>query len=150
MALAIVETERRLPYAPGDLCALVADIRSYPSFIPWLKRLDVLSARQAGDVLISTARACVGWGAFAETFTTEVRAAPARIDVSLISGPFKVLKNNWLFSATPDGALISFYVAFEFRNPLLQAVATFNRDLAASRIIAAFEGEAERRFGAKS
>ena len=147
MALATVELERRLPYAPEDLCSLVADVRSYPSFIPWVARLDVLSERQQGDTWIGVARAEIGWHAIVERFTTEVRAGGNAIDVKLISGPFKSLANRWRFAPAPNGGTtIKFYVAYEFRNPILQAVATLNRELVASRIIAAFESEAKRRF----
>ena len=103
MALAIVEVERRLPYAPADLCALVADIRAYPRFIPWLKRLDVVSERQDGDAWLATARAWVGWGALAETFTTQVKARAGQIDVALVSGPFRRLENHWRFEPAPGG-----------------------------------------------
>ncbi len=147
MTRTIVETKRRMPYAPGDLCALVADIRSYPRFIPWLRRLDVLSEKQDGDVRVSVARAEVGWHAVKERFTTEVRASADEVRVVLISGPFKSLENRWRFPADAHGTLVDFYVAFEFRSPILQALAHLNRDIASARIIAAFEAEAKRRFG---
>jgi coenzyme Q-binding protein COQ10 len=147
MALAVVDAERRLPYAPDDLCALVADVRSYPRFIPWLQKLDIVSERREGETWIALARAEVGWRAIAEHFTTEVRVQPRRVDVALVDGPFRRLENRWRFASAPGGgALVQFHVAYEFRNPLLQAIATLNRDIAAQRIMAAFEGEAKRRL----
>ena len=147
MTLAIIETKRTLPYAPADLCALVSDIRAYPRFIPWLKRIDVLRERTEEGTWIAVARADVGWRALSERFTTEVRAAQNRIDVALVEGPFKRLENRWRFLQAPGGeTLVDFYVAFEFRNPILQALATLNREIAAGRIMAAFEQEAARRF----
>jgi coenzyme Q-binding protein COQ10 len=150
MALAIVETERRLPYAPADLCALVADVRAYPSFLPWLKRLDVLRERQEGSVHIALATAEVGWRAIYERFTTEVRTTADQVSVALVSGPFKRLENRWRFIETPAGTTIKFYVAFEFKSPILQTVAMLNRELVGSRLMAAFESEARRRFAAKA
>jgi coenzyme Q-binding protein COQ10 len=147
MTLATVDLERRLPYAPEDLCALVADVRSYPSFIPWVQKLEIVSERQEGETWIGLARADVGWHALREHFTTEVRVKENAIDVKLVSGPFKSLANRWRFAEAPRGAAVKFYVAYEFKNPILQAVATINRELAAGRIIAAFESEAKRRFG---
>ena len=135
MSLAIVEMRRRLPYAPGDLCALVVDVKSYPRFIPWLKRLDVLSQCQDGETRVLVARAEVGWSAISERFTTEVRAAPGKVDVALVNGPFRKLENHWRFKEAPGGTEIDFYVAFEFRNPLLQAVAMLNREHAAASTI---------------
>ena len=117
MALATVELERRLPFAPEDLCALVADVRSYPSFIPWVQRLDIVSERQEGETWIGVARAQIGWRALREHFTTEVRVTENAIDVKLVSGPFKSLANRWRFSDAAHGAAIKFYVAYEFKNP---------------------------------
>jgi coenzyme Q-binding protein COQ10 len=136
-----------LPYAPHDLCALVADVKSYPDFIPWLKRLDISDEKRIDGARTFIARAEIGWAALKEHFSTQVRAGPDTVDVTLVDGPFKSLENHWRFAAAPDGAVVDFYVAYEFRNPLLQAVAAFNRDLAAARIMQAFEAEAHRRLG---
>lgn len=147
MAATVVEMDRRLPYPPHDLSAMVADIRSYPLFIPWLKKLEVLSERMDGETRVSVARADVGWRAVSERFTSEVRATADKVRVALVSGPFKSLENRWDFLPAPNGTLVRFYVSFEFKSPILQALASLNRDLVASRIIAAFEGEARKRFG---
>src|SRR3972149_10335521 len=106
-----------MPYAPGDLRDLVADIRSYPRFIPWLRRLDVLSEKQDGDLCVSVARAEVGWHAIKERFTTEVRAGADEVRVALVNGPFRSLENRWRFLPDARGTLVDFYIAFEFRSP---------------------------------
>ncbi len=42
MSRPIIEAERVLPYAPDDLCRLVGDVRVYPEFVPFLKKMWVL------------------------------------------------------------------------------------------------------------
>jgi coenzyme Q-binding protein COQ10 len=147
MSRTVIDSERRLPYAPGDLRDLVSDVRSYPSFIPWLQALEILSERNEGGVHEFTARAAVGWRALRERFTTKVRVEGDRVDVALVDGPFKHLENSWRFLDDGEGAArVKFHIVFEFKNVVLQQVANLNRDIVADRIMAAFEKEAARRF----
>ncbi len=151
MAQAIVETQRRLPYEATDLCRLVGDVRSYPSFIPWVKSLRVVNERpDGGGGWEGLAQAVIGWRAVSERFATHVRCSPQKgeVEVHLAEGPFKSLANRWTFVPAADGgADVRFWIAYEFKNPILQALASVNRTLAADRIISAFEAEAARRFG---
>jgi coenzyme Q-binding protein COQ10 len=143
----IIESERRLPYAPDDLSSLVSDVRRYPDFLPWLKKLDVISDTEAGGVRELVARAWVGWRAISEQFTTRVRLKGTDVDVNLVSGPFRRLENAWRFE--PDGqggSLVKFRIVFEFKSLMLQTLASANRAIVADRIMKAFEAEAKKRF----
>jgi coenzyme Q-binding protein COQ10 len=151
VSVATVSVNQRLPFAPKDLHALVSDVRSYPRFIPWVKSLSLRLEREEGSAWTGVASALVGWKAFLERFETRVVSAPAAgtIDVSLVSGPFRVLENTWRFAEDgAGGAQVAFSIRYQFKNPLLQAVAGANRARAAERIMAAFAAEAQRRFGA--
>ena len=46
-----------------------------------------------------------------------------------------------------NGALVSYWIAYEFNNPILQAAISANKDKLAGRIMTAFEREAKRRLG---
>jgi coenzyme Q-binding protein COQ10 len=153
MAATHLQAQRDLPYSPEDLCRLVGDVRGYPSFIPWIQSLRVLreTPLELGG-WEGVAEAVVGWKAITERFATRVRAEPAKgeVDVSLVSGPFKTLKNQWRFAPLPGGtAQVSFLITYEFRNPILNALVGANRERAAQKIMQAFEAEAARRFGAQ-
>jgi len=151
LSVTIIEAERVLPYAPADLCRMVGDVRSYPRFIPWLKSLHIHNETPLPDGgWTGVAEAAVGWKAFHVRFSTKVSCAPARgdVDVDLVRGPFKALENRWRFADDGQGgALVKFWIAYEFKLPILQAAASANRDLAAKKIMAAFEAEARRRLG---
>ena len=146
-----------MPYRPEDLFDLVSDVARYPDFVRWMKSLRILSEDSAGDARRMRAEATVRFMGFTETFVTDVGAArPAAgaaepvwtVDVSNVRGPFRKLKNTWRIRPGADGgAKIDFYIEFEFRNFVLQALADSNRDYAVSRIIEAFSDEAEERFG---
>ncbi|MBI1250110.1 MAG: type II toxin-antitoxin system RatA family toxin [Alphaproteobacteria bacterium] len=152
MSVAIIRTERRLPYPPDALAGLVADVESYPRFIPWVKTLTLKRERGDARAWEGVAEALVGWKAFLERFATRVRADvdAGSVDVALVRGPFKTLKNEWRFA--PDGAggaIVRFTIAYEFKNPILQMAAGLNREHVADRIMRAFETEAARRFASQ-
>ena|SRR5579871_3477130 len=137
-----------LPYRPEDLFDLAADVGRYPDFIKWIQSLRILNEQDEPNRWRARAEASVGFKAFKETFITDIdaRRGDLAIDVSLVRGPFRKLSNAWRFAASPTGARVNFTIAFEFKNFVLQALADANRELAVSKIIEAFIGEAERRF----
>ena len=150
MTRTTLSAERILPYAPADLCRLVGDVRAYPEFVPWLKSLRVIeeAPRDEGG-WEGVAEAVVGWRAISERFSTRVRCEPAKgeVEVALVSGPFRSLENRWRFE--PDGkggARVQYWIAYHFKNPVLQALVGANKDKLAARIMGAFEREAKRRL----
>ncbi|MEJ0061103.1 MAG: type II toxin-antitoxin system RatA family toxin [Terricaulis sp.] len=142
MARTILEATRDMPYAPADLCRLVGDVRAYPHFIPWLKSLRVIEEHPKPDGgWEGSAEAVVGWKAFEERFTSKVRCEPEKgeVDVAMVRGPFHTLDNRWR-----KAARVRFYIAYEFKNPLLQAAVNANRDKLAGRIMAAVRARGEK------
>jgi coenzyme Q-binding protein COQ10 len=148
---AVIEATRTLPYDPGDLCRLVGDVREYPKFVPWLKSLRVTKEEPRADGgWEGVAEAIVGWRAITERFATTVRCEPAKgeVEVSLVTGPFHSLDNRWTFAPYGQGgSRVQYWIAYEFKNPILQAAISANRERMAGRIMSAFEREAKRRLG---
>jgi coenzyme Q-binding protein COQ10 len=151
MSATTLQAERRLPYAPEKLAALVGDVRAYPEFIPWVLDMKISGEHEHGGVRDCVAHVLVGWKSLRERFSTRVRTAPAEgeVDVTLVSGPFRRLENRWRFAADGHGgALVRFWICYDFKNPLLNGLARVNRERAAEKIMSAFEKEAARRLGA--
>ena len=150
MSRTVIEAERILPYAPDALCRLVGDVREYPKFIPFLKSLRIVKEEphEAGG-WEGVASAIVGWKAITERFSTTVRCEPAKgeVDVALVSGPLHALDNRWRFEPHENGARVRFWISYQFKNPLLQAAISANRERLAQKIMSAFENEAKRRLG---
>lgn len=150
MPRTVIETERILAYAPEDLCRLVGDVRVYPEFVPFLKTMRVTKEepREEGGWQ-GVAEAEVGWKAMTVHFSTSVRCEPAKgeVEVALVKGPLHSLANKWWFKPHEKGAHVRYWIAYEFKNPVLQAAISANRDKLASRIMQAFEREAKRRLG---
>lgn len=151
MARTTITAERFLPYAPADLCRLVGDVRVYPEFVPFLQSLRVRNEQrlEAGGWR-GVAEADVGWKAIHVRFSTAVRCEPVKgeVDVTLDKGPLHALANRWRFTPEGAGSRVHYWIEYEFKNPLLQAAISANKDKLASRIMAAFEREAKRRLGA--
>lgn len=143
-----MRTERRLPFSARDLCALVGDVEAYPCFIPWIKRIRVLSRQNGPDGWRGNVEVSVGWSGVSTRFTTRVICAldDLRVDIDLVDGPLRTLTSNWQFEQLEHTTRARFRVEFEFKNTVLQGLAYANRRLVSARIIEAFEKEARRRL----
>ena len=141
-----IHAEKRVVrHSPEHLYTLVADVRSYPQFLPWCLGCRV---RKREEHLV-VADMIIGFKVFRESFTSRVsHNRPDRIDVAYTDGPFKYLNNHWIFNDMGNGSTqIDFYVDFEFRSRILQAAigAVFNE--AVKKMIAAFESRAKDLHG---
>tara|TARA_R110000787_G_scaffold162700_1_gene276097 strand:- start:40 stop:501 length:462 start_codon:yes stop_codon:yes gene_type:complete len=149
--LAVHHVTRVLPYAPEQLAGLVADVEAYPRFVKWVTAMRVWNLRdEASGVSVMDAEAQVGFSFLKERFSTWVRHdrnAPM-VEVGLIRGPFRHLKNRWSFHPDPAGTRLEFMIDFAFKSPILNAMLEANFDRAVSALIGSFEAEAKRRHGA--
>ena len=141
-----VHAERRIiRHRPQELYDLVADVRSYPQFLPWC-----MAARiRHEDRHALAADLIIGFQMFRERFTSHVDLDPENleIDVKYAEGPFKYLTNKWRFLPHPDGCEIDFYVDFEFNSRLLQSVIETLFTEAVRRMVKAFEERADDLYG---
>ena len=134
-----------LPYTQGQMFDLVADIERYPKFLPWCVACRIRKRECDGASEIIWGDLMVGFKVFRETFSSKVTLnGPDRIDVEYISGPFRYLNNHWKFKPVENGQSteIDFFIDFEFRSRMLQAVATTVFTEAVRRMVGAFETRA--------
>ncbi|WP_022685660.1 type II toxin-antitoxin system RatA family toxin [Sphingomonas phyllosphaerae] len=131
---------RRLPYTPEQMFELVADVRRYPEFLPWVSAMRV---RKDGEDE-TLADMIVGFKGLRETFTSKVtKHRPETIRVEYIEGPLKYLNNDWRFRADGDaGCLVDFSVDFAFKNRMFEMLAGQVFGVALRRMIGAFEERA--------
>lgn len=141
---------RIVPYAPEDIYQLVADIRSYPEFLPWCRAARM---RAQTDTLL-VAELVIGFRGLTERFTSRVSldASLLEIRTTYEDGPFRYLNNHWKFLPNSDGegCVIDFYVDFEFRSRLLQTLIGAFFTEAVRRMVEAFEARADALYGPKS
>lgn len=147
---------RRVPYTPEQMFDLVADVGSYPDFLPWISgaRIRKESETEQGGAQFE-ADLVISFTVFRESYTSLVTTiprrgdAPARIDVEAISGPFKKLVTRYAFHPVGEDACdMTFEVDFAFRGRLMQKAAGAAFDIAMRKVAAAFEARAKVLYGA--
>jgi coenzyme Q-binding protein COQ10 len=139
-----------LPYTPDQLFALVGDVTHYPDFVPWITSMRVWNARSLGEgVEAVDAEAGVGFSFLKERFSTRVRRdlGNRKIDVDLLSGPFKKLANRWEFHEEEGGTRVEFDIDFQFKSRLLEALLAANFAHAVDRLMECFEARAKALYG---
>ena len=137
-----------VPHAPEEMFALVADIESYPRFLPLVQALRIKRRDEAAGTM--TAEMVVAYKMFRERFVSDVTldAAGRRIEAVGVRGPLKSLLNEWRFEDAPGGGcVVDFRVDFSFRSRIMQAAAQQLLDRGFERLVRAFEEEAARRYG---
>ncbi|MEJ6499979.1 MAG: type II toxin-antitoxin system RatA family toxin [Rhodobacterales bacterium] len=142
--------KRVVPYSAAQMYALVADIAAYPEFLPWCAaaRIRKQTATDTGAVI--EADLVISFKLFRERFGSRVTLHPAenKIDVEYLDGPFRYLNNHWHFTPQADGGCeVDFFVDFEFRSSVLQAVIGVFFGEAMHRIVRAFDARAKDLYG---
>ena len=136
---------RTICYSPEQMFDLVADVKSYAEFLPWVAAVRIRSDSET----LMVADLVVGFRSIKETFASRVeKHRPTDIKTDYIEGPLKYLVNSWRFK--PDGkggTEIDFCVDFAFKNRIFEALAGQMFDRALRRMIGAFEERAHQLYG---
>lgn len=150
-----IHSEKRvMPYSAAQMYDLVADVESYPKFLPWNAAARIRSRKplpEGGEVM--EADLVISFKVFRERFGSRVTLWPAqrKIDTEYLDGPFKYLKSWWRFSDLEAGGCeVEFFVDFEFRNVILQGIIGVVFNEAMHRIVRAFETRADALYGPKA
>lgn len=131
--------------------ALVADVGSYPEFLPWTAAARVRSVIEQDDgSQLMEADLVVSFKVFRERFGSRVRLyeEAQRIETEYLDGPFKYMRSNWTFNDLEEGGSeVNFDVDFAFKNRILQGAAEIFFYEAMRRIVRAFETRAHALHG---
>lgn len=124
---------------------LVNDFERYPEFLPGCRRARLLEYDEShlvGELTLAKA-------GVEQSFTTRNELyAPDRIELSLVSGPFKRLQGQWLF--TPMGETtckVSLEMNFEFSNRLLGLAFGRLFSQVAGQLVSSFAKRADEVYG---
>ncbi len=141
--------KRVLPYRADQMYELVADVGSYPKFLPWTAAARIRSRRPIEGGEVMEADLVISFKVFRERFGSRVTLWPEaqRIDTEYLDGPFKHLKSTWLFRDVEGGCEVEFTVDFEFRNAILQGIIGLVFNEAMQRVVRAFEARAAQLYG---
>ena len=146
--------KRVLPYTPEQLFRLVADVERYPEFLPWTAAARIRSREARPDgTEVMLADLVIAFKVFRERFGSRVTLHPAThgIDTEYLDGPFRYMKSHWAIADRAEGGCeVRFFVDFEFRNAILQALIGVVFDEAMRRVVRAFEARAVALYGPRS
>lgn len=140
-----VERSLLVPYSAAQMYALVADIASYPRFLPWCSGTDVRT--QADDSVV--ARVDIDFRGLRTHFTTHNRQqAPQRIDMRLVDGPFRHLGGEWQFKPLgEDACKVHLELQFQFAAGLMGRLLAPVFEGIATSMVDAFSRRAESVYG---
>jgi coenzyme Q-binding protein COQ10 len=147
-------TKRRVRHSAADMFDLVADMESYPKFVPLCRALKVRQRRPAGEgIEEALSEMTVAYKFIHETFTTKVTLDRPQMQIAVVHlrGPFSHLKNRWTFQDRDDGTSeVCFFISYEFSSRALALVMGAMFDIAFRRFADAFEKRADAVYGKKS
>jgi ribosome-associated toxin RatA of RatAB toxin-antitoxin module len=145
--MAVVERSVLVPFSAQQMYALVEDVESYPQFLPWCEGARV-DAREP-ERTIATIEA--NFRGLRQQFTTQNRGrAGERLDIELVSGPFRKLHASWRFTALGEqGCRIDFRIEYQFSSRIVETVAGPVFHHIANTFVDAFVRRAESELGGK-
>ncbi|MFK4823289.1 type II toxin-antitoxin system RatA family toxin [Paenochrobactrum sp. BZR 588] len=143
---------RRVAHRAENMFKLVADVESYPQFLPMCEALTIRSRKERDGKALLIADMTVGYKLIRETFTSQVLLKPDEnvIEVKYIDGPFRYLDNRWTFIPVGDGEAcdVEFFIDYEFKSRTLGLLMGSMFDLAFRKFSEAFEKRADQIFKA--
>jgi ribosome-associated toxin RatA of RatAB toxin-antitoxin module len=142
-----IEKSVLVPYTQAQMFALVADLASYPDFVPWVSRAQVIE--QAPDYVVGQLE--MHRAGVRETFTTRnAMQAPREIHMELVEGPFKTLSGLWIFEDIAGrGSQVKLTMRFEFANPMMALLLSRSFEKSCLELIDAFVSRAREVYGRK-
>ena len=123
----VVSKSALVTFSAAQMFDLVADMESYPEFLPWCVAAEILS-REEGEMCGRMEVSRVG---IHQAFTTCNQFRPGEhMEISLVDGPFRKLHGSWNFTPLRDDACkVELTLDFEFSGNLIDKAfgAVFNQ-----------------------
>jgi ribosome-associated toxin RatA of RatAB toxin-antitoxin module len=137
-------------YSPAEMYRLVTDVATYPDFLPWCERGEVLTQHEDG----MTARIHLAYAGVRHAFTTRnVHVADRAVQVTLVDGPFSLLEGAWQFiplgrpGVEAEACRIEFDLRYAFSSRPLEVVLSPVFDRVANTFVDSFVTRAEQVHG---
>ena len=132
----------------NQLIEMVLDIEKYPEFVPWCIEGKRFDKKESKDMLIFNGDLKVGKSFLNETFSSFVTyyKEKDKIIVTNLDGPLKHLKNEWVFKEINNATQLDFFIDFELKNPVLNAIMKRSFELGLNKIAKSFEERAVKLY----
>ena len=141
------KTSRLLHVPPDVAYEIAADVESYKNFLPLMHRSTIRGGRLpvgSGEKFLAELVVAYEKLGLKESFVSEVVTDPIARTVTATSaeGPMKSLSTSWEIREVPGGSEVSVKIDYAFKNKLMQIAFAGMMDLAAAKIMKAFENRA--------
>jgi len=148
-------SERKvLPHSQSELYDIVANVESYPSFIPYCTNSRVIKRLSEKDgVSVVEHELTVGFLSFEERYVSRVTCRPTSSvqAVAASSTPlFTTLDTTWRFqpdSGSPRSTIVTLDITWAFANPIHAAVSSAFFGQVSKLMVGAFEKRALEVYG---
>lgn len=145
--MTMIHRNALVPHSAADMYALVADVLSYPEFLPWCGKSNTEPLTE--NEIQATLE--ISHGKLRKSFSTLNKMDRDRaIEMHLLDGPFTFLEGRWRFeSLNGEGCKVSLDMDFEFSNRITKMLvgATFT-DIA-NTLVDAFCARAAEVYGGR-
>ena len=133
-----------IPCKKKQLIEMVLDIEKYPEFVPWCIQGKIFNKSESKDLVTFNGDLKVGKSLLNETFSSHVSyyKEKDKIIVTNLDGPLKHLKNEWKFKDINNSTQLEFFIDFELKNPILNAIMKKSFELGLNKIAKSFEERA--------
>ena len=133
-----------IPCKKNQLIEMVLDIEKYPEFVPWCIEGKTFNKNESEDLITFNGDLKVGKSFLNETFSSQVSyfKEKNKIIVTNLDGPLKYLKNEWTFKEINNATQLEFFIDFELKNPILNAIMKKSFELGLNKITKSFEERA--------
>ena len=103
-----------VPYSAAQMYALVKDVESYPTFLPWCNDAEV---HIRGEDFIEASLE-LHRGKISKRFRTRnLLKENEALGIELVGGPFRVMSGGWAFQQLGDsGSKVALDLEFEFES----------------------------------
>ena len=129
----------------NDLLNVVADVQSYPEFIPFCSNVNIYDRVCSQELESFSARLSINFKFIAENFVTKV-VVNRKLKTIKITGdtkPFKSLIADWSFIEEEDFCKVTFSLKVSFSSFIKERLVSISFEKIALNIIDAFECRAK-------
>ena len=142
--MSATKLKKIIPCKKNQLIEMVLDIEKYPEFVPWCIEGKINDKNESEDLITFNGDLKVGKSILNETFSSQVSyyKEKNKIIVTNLKGPLKHLKNEWIFKEVNNTTQLEFFIDFELKNPILNAIMKNSFQLGLNKIAKSFEERA--------
>jgi len=150
--MSVFKVEKIMHHTAYQIFAIIADVASYPQFLPWCKQAGIV---QKFSLQHFHAELAVSFHHILQKYTSNVVLTQHNthhfvVEANAIKGPFQKLHSKWEITGLDNNCCkVSFFLDFAFNSFLLNKTIGLVFSSASQKMIDAFEKRATQLYSHK-